>query len=177
MRLSSAHCAEFLGFDFVEDADFAGLAEGVFRIAEIFVGEAVDVIIGAFFGDLDDFAADLEVAVRIFGIDDGERDARIATHVEIFDAATRGIHTDMFAVEVAPDRSDLRAAVFHECAEIGEGFLAEQIGIFFESCVGHADLRGSKVNEAVHQDCTTSVVINAASWNLWKGSAEAASRN
>ena len=69
----SAHGAEFFGLDFVEDADFAGLAERIFRIAEIFVGEAVDVIVGAFFGDLDDLAADFEIAIGIFGIDDRER--------------------------------------------------------------------------------------------------------
>ncbi len=85
----SAHGAEFHGLNLVEDADFAGLAEGVFRIAQIFVGEAINVIVGAFFGDLDDLAADFHVAIRIFRIDDRERDARITADVQILDAAAR----------------------------------------------------------------------------------------
>ena len=114
--LRSAHGAEFFGLDFVEDANFAGLAEGIFRISKIFVRQAVDVFVGTFFGDFDDLAANFHIAIRIFGIDDGERNARVAAHVEILDATARRIHANVFAVEVAPNGRDLRAAVFHEGA-------------------------------------------------------------
>src|SRR5579864_6087901 len=47
-RLS--HHRGVFGFDFVEDADFAGLAVGIFVYAEIFLGQLVDAFGGAFFG-------------------------------------------------------------------------------------------------------------------------------
>jgi hypothetical protein len=72
-----------LGLDFVDDAGFAGLGIGIFVYAEIFLCQLVDVIVGAIFGDFDDAAANLEIAVRVLGIDDGERDAGIAADVAV----------------------------------------------------------------------------------------------
>ena len=43
-----------MGLDFVDDADFAGLTEGIHGIAEIFLRQFVDVVVGVFFGDFDD---------------------------------------------------------------------------------------------------------------------------
>jgi hypothetical protein len=92
-----------LGFYFVEDADFAGLAVGILIDAEIFLGHLVDVSAGALFGDLDDAAADFKIAVRIFRIDEGERDAGIAANILVFLTALGGVENDVLAVEIAPD--------------------------------------------------------------------------
>ena len=130
-RGALAHDLGVLGFDFIDHADLAGLAVGVFVDAEIFLGHLVDVGAGTVFGDLDDAAANLDVAVGIFGIDDGERDTRVAANVFIFLTALGGVEDDVLAVEVAPDGGDLRAAIGHEGGEAGEGALLEKIAIFF----------------------------------------------
>ena len=53
------------GLDFVQDADFAGLAVGIFVDAEILLGHFVDLLGGAFFGDFNDTSADFQIAVGI----------------------------------------------------------------------------------------------------------------
>ncbi len=63
-----AHDGGVFGLYFVEHADFAGLAVGILVDAEIFLGHLVDVGAGAVFGDLDDAAADFEIAVGILGV-------------------------------------------------------------------------------------------------------------
>ena len=50
---------------------------------------------GALFGNLDDRAANLEVAIGIVGIDDGHRDMGIAPDVFIFLASARRIGNDV----------------------------------------------------------------------------------
>ena len=55
------------GFYLVYHAHFAGLAVGIFVYAQIFLGHLVDVGAGAVFGNLDDAAADFEIAVGILG--------------------------------------------------------------------------------------------------------------
>src|SRR5579862_4038960 len=126
-----AHYGGVFGFDFVDHADFAGLTVGIFIDTEIFFGHLVDVGAGAFFSDFDDAAANFQIAVGIFGIDQCEGDAGIAANVFIFLASFGGIEDDVFAVVIDPDGGDLRAAIGHERAKAGEGAFGEQITIFF----------------------------------------------
>src|SRR5580693_6702645 len=59
--ITLAHEADFFRLDDVGHADLAGLAEGIDRIAEIFLREFVDVIVGAFFRNLHDAPANLQI--------------------------------------------------------------------------------------------------------------------
>ena len=65
-----------LGFNFVDDAGFGGLAVGVFVDTEILFGHLVDMIVGTLLSDFDDAAANLEITVGILRIDDGQSVAR-----------------------------------------------------------------------------------------------------
>src|ERR1700686_570909 len=75
-----AHYGGVLGFDFVEHADFAGLAVGVFVDTEIFFRHFVDVGGGAVFGDFDYAAANFDIAVGIFRVHHTYRYARVAAY-------------------------------------------------------------------------------------------------
>src|SRR5260370_1379659 len=78
---ASAQGADFLRFNLVDYADFAGLPEGIHWISQIFFGEFVDVVVGAIFRDFHDAAADFQVAVRIRGILQRNGNARIAPDI------------------------------------------------------------------------------------------------
>src|SRR4029077_15806392 len=116
-----SHYRGVFGFDLVEDADFAGLAVRILIDAKVLLGELVDAVVGAIFGDFRDAAADFQIAIRIIRIDDGEGDTRIAADVLILLAAPGRVEDDMLTIEVDPDRSDLRPAVGHESGEVGKG--------------------------------------------------------
>src|SRR5438094_101804 len=137
----SAHRADFLGLDFVDDANLAGLAEGIHGLAEIFLRQFVDVVVGVFLGDFDDAPAHFEVAVGVGGILQRDSHARIAAHVLVLDAALGRIDSNVLAVEIHPDGRNLRAAVFHQRGEIAEGLLFKQVGVFFWNDFAHLLLR------------------------------------
>src|SRR5206468_2338842 len=94
---SLAHGGGVFGFDFIDDADFAGLAVGIFVHAQIFFGQLVDALVGSFFGDLDDASADFYVAIGIFGVNYGQRDARIAAHVAVLLPPLGGVEDNVLA--------------------------------------------------------------------------------
>src|SRR2546423_8002932 len=100
-----------LGLDLVDYPRFVSLAVRIFIDAQIFFRQFVDVGIGAFFGDFDYAAADFKIAVRIVGINDGQRDAGIAAHVAVLLAAFGGIENNIVTVQIHPYRRDLRAAI------------------------------------------------------------------
>src|SRR5207248_8835549 len=86
-------------------------------------------------------AANFQITIRIFGIDDGERDARIAPYIFIFLPSPGGVEDDVVAVEIAPDGSDLRAAIGHEGGEAGEGALLEKILVLLGDGLRHEFLQ------------------------------------
>ena len=129
--------------DFVDDADFTGLAVGIFIDAEIFLGHFVDVGAGAVFGDFDDATTNFEIAVGIFRVHEGQGDAGIAADVFIFLTSLGGVEDDMVTIKVAPDGGDLRATVGHEGGEVGEGALLKQVAIFFGDGCGSCGHRAS----------------------------------
>ena len=69
--------------------------------------------IGALLGDFDHLAAYLQIAIRIVGIANRQRNAGIAAHIAILLAALRGIDNDMSAVVFTPHRRYLRTAIRH----------------------------------------------------------------
>src|SRR3977135_1367851 len=77
MRDTLPHRADFFRCNLIEDADFAGLAERIDRVAQIFLRELVDVIVSAVFGDFHDAATNFKIAVRIRGILQRNGNARI----------------------------------------------------------------------------------------------------
>src|SRR5436853_6571930 len=72
----SPHALDLLGRDRDGHADFPRLAAGVFVLAEVFLGQRVDVVIGALLRHPGHPAADLQVAVRVLGILDRDGHAR-----------------------------------------------------------------------------------------------------
>src|SRR5258708_20947673 len=86
---SSAHRADFFRLDFVGHAHFAGLAEGIDGLAQIFLREFVDVIVRAVFGNFHDLAANFKIAVGIRGILKRNRNAGIAPDILVLHAALR----------------------------------------------------------------------------------------
>src|SRR5262249_32036236 len=112
----SAHGADFLRLDLVGDANLTRLPEGINGLAKIFLRKLIDVVIGATFCDLHDTAANFKIAVGIRGILKRDGHARIAPNVYVFYAALRGIEANVSSVVVDPNRRDLRAAIFHQCA-------------------------------------------------------------
>src|SRR5258708_2198883 len=75
--------------------------------------------------------------VRILGIDNGQRDPRIAADIAVLLTAARRIKDYMLTIEVAPYRSDLRPSVGHQRAQTGECWLLEKVDVFFRNHVGH----------------------------------------
>jgi hypothetical protein len=75
---------------------------------------------------------------RVLRIDDGEGNARIATHITILLPAFGGVEEDVAAVVVHPDGRYLGAAVGHQSAEISKRTLAEKITIFIRNGLGHS---------------------------------------
>src|SRR5205807_6527754 len=86
-----SHHGGVFGLDFVEDADFAGLAVGIFVHAEILLGQLVDAVVGAIFRDLDDAATNFHKAVGIFGIVVREGHTGIAADVAVLLASFGGV--------------------------------------------------------------------------------------
>lgn len=135
------HHRSVFRLDFVEDADFAGLAVGVFIDTEIFLRHLVDVFGGAFFGDLNNASADFEITIRIFGINDGDRHARVAADIAVLLPSPGGVEDEMIAVEIAPHRRNLRASIGHEGAQAGEGPLLEKIFVLVGDGLRHEVLQ------------------------------------
>src|SRR5205814_10337638 len=90
-------------------------------LAEIFLGERVDVLVGAFFDAAFHRTADLDVAVRVVGIEDRQRNRRALAQIARLDPALGGVHADHAAGVVEPDRRHLRRAVLHDRRDMREG--------------------------------------------------------
>src|ERR1700716_1597214 len=86
---SLAHHGSVLRPDLVHHANFSRLRVRVFVDSHIFLRQLVDVLGRAVLGNLNHGAADLHIAIRIVGIDNGQRHPRIAAHVAILLPAAR----------------------------------------------------------------------------------------
>src|SRR5690348_11336103 len=153
-RLSS-HGAYFFRLDFVEDADFARLPEGINGLAQILLRKLVDVIVRAVLCNLDDTPANFQVAVRIRRILQRNRYARVAPDIFVLDASQRRIKSHIFSVVVHPNGSDLRAAVFHERAQIAKRRLLQKVRVLFGNVFGHHCLPRILFVATVHPNSTT----------------------
>src|SRR2546429_7059085 len=80
---------DLLGQDLYEHADFAGLAVRVRVLAEVLLGERIDVRVGALLRHLGHASADLDVPVRIVRVLDRERHPRVSPEVLFLHPAAR----------------------------------------------------------------------------------------
>src|SRR5947209_3622070 len=140
-RELSAHRAEFLWLDLVQHAHFAGLAMRILCLAEIFLRQAVDVIVSTLLRDLDYLAANFKITIRIVGNLDRHGDAWVAAYVFIFHTTQRRVDSNVRSVVVEPDRRNLWTAILHQGAEIGEGFLIEKISVLLNVLFCHGTSR------------------------------------
>src|SRR6266576_3765676 len=85
----SPHRLDRLGQDLHHHAHLARPAVRVLVLAQVLPRERVDVVVGALLAHLDDPPADLDVAVRVLGVLDRERDARVPLEVLVLDASAR----------------------------------------------------------------------------------------
>src|SRR5579863_1726424 len=86
--------------------------------------------VGAFFGAADDAAANLQVAVRIFGIHDRECDAGAVAQGAGLDPSARCVDPNFAGGVIEPNRRYLGRTVLHHGSDIGESLLgSEQIEI------------------------------------------------
>src|ERR1700688_4567795 len=89
---------------------------------------------------LDDFGhapANLNITVRGLRIDDSYRHTRIAAHVLVLLTSLRSINDNQVAIEVDPNRSDLRAAIGHERCQAAERALGEKIAVLLRNGLRH----------------------------------------
>src|SRR5206468_4650203 len=99
--------------DLVDYTHLARLPERILVFAQILLRHAVDVLVGALLGDFADASADLQVAVRVVGIHDRERDASAQLHVLVLPPAAGAVHDHAPAIVVYPYWRHLRRSIGH----------------------------------------------------------------
>src|ERR1700676_4408786 len=97
--VASAHRLNRFGLDFNEDAILARLAERVV-LAEIFVGQLVDVCVGTILSHFSHRTANLNVPIRISGIHYGQGVFATLFQGSGLDAPCRGIDPDPVASRI-----------------------------------------------------------------------------
>src|SRR5262249_8015914 len=105
-RAGGAFCA-----DADDDAAFAGFKPWVAFQVEVFLGESVQVLDGALFGEFGS-AADQDPAL-LWGLlmHHRRRDTGIAAQVPLLGATDGRVEDDAFAVPIDPDRGGLYRAI------------------------------------------------------------------
>ena len=71
-------------------------------LSPVFVGEVIDHVVGAFFGDFDDFPSNLDIAIGIVGIRYCLGHLRGTAHGAVLNPAKRTIDDDMGTIVVEP---------------------------------------------------------------------------
>src|SRR5712691_10659454 len=152
---------DLLGQDLYEHADFAGLAVRVRVLAEVLLGERIDVRVGALLRHLGHASADLDVPVRIVRVLDRERHLRILPEVLFLHPAARRVTPHVGAVPVAPDRCDPGCAVAPDCRQVGKWLLREEVALvirFHRHChFPFVALSGSSTEDSAVSSSTSDV--------------------
>src|SRR6267143_2389710 len=125
----SPHRLDGLGQDLHHHAHLARPTVGVLVLAQILLGERVDVIVRALLGHLDDPPANLDIAVWVLGVLDRERDARVLLEILVLHAPPRRVEAHVGAVVFHPDRRHLRRAVRADGGDVGECLLREEVAV------------------------------------------------
>src|SRR5215470_11673885 len=110
------------------------LSRGAIRVflhSEILLGKVVDPRAGAtlFTNDLDDAAAQAEVAVGVFRIKDTERDGAPETQDVGLGPPLRCVENDILTVQIHPHRRYVRCSVWQNDANVNEHLLLEYLAL------------------------------------------------
>src|SRR6267143_3741464 len=128
-----SHGLDGLGLDLGDHAHLAGPAVRILVLAHVFLGQRVDVLVGALLGHLHDAPAHLHVPIRVVRVLHGERDHRVRLEVLVLHAAAGRVDANVRAVEVAPHRRHLGLAVAADGGEVAESLLVEDVAILVET--------------------------------------------
>src|SRR5262245_3821986 len=139
-----------------DQAHFARLTIRIHVLVEVLLRHLVDVRVGALVGDADHPSLNRHVAVRVVGIRNRQRDARIALEVVRLHAPLRRVHDEVGAVGIDPHGRHLWTAIGIERRQVGERLLLQQI----EMCLRDA---GHRCLQTPHPNPTTR---KRASWIL-----------
>src|SRR5437867_981922 len=96
----SSHALDLLGKNLDDDTDLAGPTLRIAVLAQVLLGERVDVIVGALLRHLDDPSPDLEVAVGVVRILHRRRDLRIARKVLVLHPPPGSVEPDVRAIVI-----------------------------------------------------------------------------
>jgi hypothetical protein len=113
-----------------------GVAEVADRPAGVGGGELVQVLGRARLGQLDDPAADLEVAVGLVGVVAQQGDPRVMAHVALFGEAAHGVDPQALAVDVAPHHRGLRMPLGGDGGQGGHRWALGQVAVGRRDLVG-----------------------------------------
>lgn len=105
-------------------------------MAGVLSGQLVQMRDGSLFYEFH-IAANFDVARGVVGVDDEERDARVAAHVAPFAAFGGGVDASTLAVEVAPHEAQLRLAVGHQGRQHGRDGARQQVNVGGRDRDGH----------------------------------------
>src|ERR1700733_3032418 len=131
LAFGSAHRLHGARRDLECHAHFAGARPGIFVLAEVFLRQGIDVAACTLLGHPRDLAAYLQVAVRIVGIHDGQRDRCSILHVARLGPPLRAVHADDATRVVEPHWRYLRRSVGHQRRQFGKCLLLlQQVEIF-----------------------------------------------
>src|SRR5215831_14304187 len=122
-----AHCSSVERRYLIHHSHLTRRSTWVLIGADVFLGQLIDAVVGAIFGYLSNLAPDLEVAVRIVRVLNGDRHVRAAFHVLVLLASASRVHNDVSAVIIDPDRSYLRGSVGHQRRQVSKCFFLEQV--------------------------------------------------
>jgi hypothetical protein len=112
-----------------DDTVVGGLMPRVHVLAEVLLGHRVDERIVGVVDDLGDRAADLEVAVGVLLVDDGQRHCRVGLQIAVL-LATGGLaEQHVGAIPAEPHRVVLRQAVGADGGHVCEGGRFEDVGV------------------------------------------------
>src|SRR5579862_2845774 len=147
-----SHGVDVFRDDLVNDPLLAGLGEGVFVLVQIFLGHLIDMLGGAILRRLADLAANFQEAIGIVGIDERDRDARVALHVLVLQSADSGVHPNFAVLKIDPDGISLRAAVRHKRAQTAKGLLLKEVEKVLGNLSGHDVLLGEILRQSTTGD-------------------------
>src|SRR5207244_1691912 len=113
-----------------------GVAPGVLVLAEVLLGQPVDLPVGALGRHLG-AAADRDPLVGVLGVDDDQRDARILLEVTRLRASGRRVERDRAVVlHVDPDDGRVRRAVLAERRDDADVRVLQELLLLLVECCG-----------------------------------------
>src|SRR5207249_11577101 len=132
------HSLYVLGQYLDRDANLARAPPRVTILADVLLGQRVDVRLGALLRQLGP-AAHLDVPVRVVWILRRQRHVRMALEILVLHASSRCVEPDVLPVEVRPHRRDLRGSPGVDGGDVGKGSLLEDVAVLRERSIRRHD--------------------------------------